>query len=547
LSITSLDRVVSFGPFHLHLDRRLLLEGGRSLRVGSRALEVLIALVERASELVSKDELMAQVWPNTTVEESNLKVHIAALRRALADGQGGNRYIQTVPGRGYRFVAAISPAEAAGASSASVPMPRHNLPGMVTRLIGRAGVVSNLVGHVPQQHFVTIVGTGGVGTTSVALATAEALLPDYEDGVWLVELAPLADPGLVPAAVAAALGLEVHAEDPMPELLGAIRERHMLLLLDSCEHVIGSAADLAVTILRDAPRIDILATSREPLRAHGEHVYRLLPLVSPSAKSRPSAAEALAFPAVQLFVNRVAASLGEFELTDADAPVVADICAKLDGVPLAIESAAAQVYAFGLRGVAIYLDDRLRLLRGHRTALPRHQNLKATLDWSYDVLPEIERLVLRCLGIFAGVFSLEAAIAVVAGHNVPESDIANCVANLIAKSLVVANVSGSGVLYQLLETTRLYAREKLVGSGEFERIARRHTEYYRDLFESVEVDWRTKSTAEISHNYPHNIDEDAHGDVHRYVPRQAGTGPGACRTIALTRAGVARGISGVSR
>jgi predicted ATPase/DNA-binding winged helix-turn-helix (wHTH) protein len=535
LSITSLDRVVSFGPFHLHLDRRLLLEGGRSLRVGSRALEVLIALVERASELVSKDELMARVWPNTTVEESNLKVHIAALRRALADGQGGNRYIQTVPGRGYRFVAAIS-AEAAGAGSASLPMPRHNLPGMVTRLIGRADVVSNLVGQVPQQHFVTIVGTGGVGTTSVALATAEALLPDYEDGVWLVELAPLADPGLVRAAVAAALGLELHAEDPMPELLGAIRERHMLLLLDNCEHVICSAADLAVTILRDAPRIDILATSREPLRAHGEHVYRLLPLASPSAKSRPSAAEALAFPAVQLFVNRVAASLGEFELTDADAPVVADICAKLDGVPLAIESAAAQVYAFGLRGVAIYLDDRLRLLRGQRTALPRHQTLKATLDWSYDVLPEIERLVLRCLGIFVGVFSLEAAIAVVA--DVPESDIANCVANLIAKSLVVANVSGSSVLYRLLETTRLYAREKLVGSGEFERIARRHAEYYRDLFESVEVDWRTKSTAETAHNFPHNINEDAQGDVHRYVRRQAGTDSGACRTIALTRAGV---------
>ena len=220
LSATSVDRVVSFGPFDLHINRRLLLEGERSLRVGSRALEVLIALVERAGELVGKDELMARVWPNTTVEESNLKVHIAALRRALADGRDGNRYILMDPGRDYRFVATISPSKNTSAASASLPQPQpqHNLPSMVTRLVGRADVISKLVRQL-QQHLVTIVGTGVVGTTSVALATAEALPSDYKDGVRLVDLAPLAGPRLVPVALISTLGLTLMARTCCPDYL----------------------------------------------------------------------------------------------------------------------------------------------------------------------------------------------------------------------------------------------------------------------------------------------------------------------------------------
>lgn len=227
LSATSSERAISFGPFRLVLERRALFEGDKSLRLGSRALEVLIALIEHAGELVSKDELMARVWPNVTVDESNLKVHVAALRRALGEGHGGNRYLLTVPGRGYQFVAPISSAEDTSAAASPSAKRLHNLPTMLTRLIGRADTVSKLAQQLPRRRFLTIVGTGGVGTTSVALALAEALLSSYEDGVWFVELAPLVDPRLVPAALAAALALELRAEDLLPALLSALRYKQM--------------------------------------------------------------------------------------------------------------------------------------------------------------------------------------------------------------------------------------------------------------------------------------------------------------------------------
>lgn len=334
------------------------------------------------------------------------------------------RYLLTVPGRGYQFVAPISSADDTSAAASPSAKRLHNLPTMLTRLIGRADTVSKLAQQLQRRRFLSIVGTGGVGTTSVALALAEALLSSYEDGVWFVELAPLVDPRLVPAALAAALGLEFRAEDLLPALLSALRYKQMLLDLDNCEHVIDAAAGLAASILSEVPSVHILATSREPLRAAGEYVHRLRPLASPPREAQLTAAEALTYPAVQLFVERAAASLGEFELHDADAPSVADICAKLDGVPLAIEFAAARADAFGVRDLASRLDDCLRLLTtGRRTALPRHRTMRATLDWSYEFLPELERLVLQRLAVFAGACSLEAAIAVTASSEVAASEI----------------------------------------------------------------------------------------------------------------------------
>jgi DNA-binding winged helix-turn-helix (wHTH) protein len=246
----------------------MLVEGKRPLRVGSRALEVLIALVERAGELVSKDELMARVWPNTTVEESNVKVHIAALRRILGDGQDGNRYIQTVPGRGYRFVATISPAEVT--SAAFFPKAQHNLPG-VARLVGCADVVQKLL-----QHLLTIVGPSRVGNASVASGIAGALLSDCKDGLWLVDLVPLSEPRFALSWLAATLGFELRVEQLLPGLLAAIRERHLLLILDNSEHVFDSIVDLTTTAPRDAS--DILG--REPLcapMAHENHVKQTVP------------------------------------------------------------------------------------------------------------------------------------------------------------------------------------------------------------------------------------------------------------------------------
>jgi predicted ATPase len=266
----------------------------------------------------------------------------------------------------------------------------------------------------------------------------------------------------------------------MTGLVNFLKHKQMLLVLDSCEHVIEAAAALAEEVLRGAPGVHILATSREPLRAGGERVQRLAPLGLPPDSATLTASTALTFPAVQLFVERAGASLDGFELSDADAPIVANICRSLDGIALAIELAAGRVDAFGIRDLAAHLNDRLRLVtRGRRTALPRHQTLSATLDWSYEFLPEPERALLRRLAVFAGSFTLEAARAVAAGVEIAESEVVDCVANLVAKSLVAADVGGETVRYRLLETTRGYALAKLAESGESSQVARRHAEYFR--------------------------------------------------------------------
>jgi predicted ATPase/DNA-binding winged helix-turn-helix (wHTH) protein len=441
-STSSVEHAISFGPFRILPAQQVLLEGDAPVRLGSRALEILIALVERAGELVSKNELMARVWPNTVVEENNLKVHVATLRRVLGDGQPGRRYLATVPGRGYRFVAPVSLAKPRKplAQPSAAPERAHNLPASQTRALGRGDTISALLDQLPRRRFITIVGAGGIGKTTVALAVAEALIAAYEHGIRFVDLAPLRDPHFVPGALASALGLAIQSDNAVPDLITYLQDKQMLLVLDSCEHVIEMAAALAERVLNGAAGVQILATSREPLRAKGERVHRLSPLELPPNSSGLTAAEALAFPSVQLFVERAAATLDGFELDDADAPIVADICRKLEGMPLAIELAASRTDAFGVRQLSALLNDRFRLLtHGRRAALPRHRTLIAALDWSYEFLPEDERILLRRLSVFAGAFTLDSARAVAADANF---DVVEGVANLVAKSLVSADVMG---------------------------------------------------------------------------------------------------------
>src|SRR6266481_4226942 len=299
-------RAISFGPFRLFPARRLLLEGEQPVRLGSRAFDILAALVERVGEVSSKEELIARAWPETFVEEANLKIQVSALRRALGDGQGGQRYIVTVPGGGYNFVAPVTFEEQpqASLSPANAPTSLHNLPLAVTRMINREETVAALASRLPRQRLTTIVGPGGVGKTTVALAVAERMIAGYKHGVWLVDLAPLGDPRLVQSAVATVLGLEIRSENPLPGLIAALRDRRMLLLLDNCEHVIDAVASLAAAVLTGVPRVNILATSREPLGVAGERAHRLGPLGSPPTSSGLTAAGAAAFPAVQLFVER---------------------------------------------------------------------------------------------------------------------------------------------------------------------------------------------------------------------------------------------------
>ncbi len=356
-------------------------------------------------------------------------------------------------------------------------------------MVGRDQTVQEISEQLKTERFVTIVGPGGIGKTTVAVSVGYELLTEFAGAIQFLDLGPLNDPLLIPGTVASALGLPVQSADPTRGLIGFLRGKRMLLILDSCEHVIETAAALAEHIFEEAPQLHILATSRESLRVEGEHVHRLSPLGSPPDDAGLTAAQALDFPAVQLFVERAIASGRRFELNDADAPVVAEICRRLDGIALAIELAAGRADAYGIQETLVLLNDRFKLLwEGRRSALPRHQMLRATLDWSYDLLSEHERLVLRRLSVFTGIFPLDAARSVAADDDVDGAQIVASVVSLVTKSLIAVSAGDTTTRYRLLDTTRAYAAGKLVESGEADAIKRRHAIYYRELFERTETD-----------------------------------------------------------
>jgi predicted ATPase/DNA-binding winged helix-turn-helix (wHTH) protein len=481
-------REVIFGPFRLQPERLLLRRGDAEVRIGSRALEILIALIERPGELITKEELMTRVWPRTVVEDANLRAQVALLRRALDDGRGDARYIISVPGRGYQFVASVShgestPGPAVEGPAVEVPPvpadPRRQLPKPISRVIGRSAVIAEVNKRLQTRRLLTIVGPGGIGKTTVALTLADGVADTHADGIFLIDLAPVSTSIVLSSVVASALGLAVVTDDPISEVVTFLRGRRVLLILDSCEHVLAAAAALAEAILRGTSEVRVLATSREPLRAEGENLFSLDALETPPDTAALTARQAMGFSAVELFFERAASNTEGFQVTDQTAPIVSDICRKLDGIALAIELAAGRVHTFGLEGLASQLDDRFRLLmQGRRTALPRHRTLTAALDWSYQYLDRTEQAVLRRLAIFVGGFTREAAQAVAMGEDEP-SDVVRALADLVAKSLISVNTRGHVPSYRLLDTTRAYAMEKLVESGEFTATARAHAEHYR--------------------------------------------------------------------
>jgi len=467
------EAVLHFGPYAFHQRQRLILEGDRPLRMGGRALDILQVLVERAGTVVSKDELIARVWPTSVVEEINLRVHIAALRRALGDGQNGQRYIVNIPQRGYSFVAPVQRLPAgAPVSIQSLQKPQHNLPARLTPVTGRDSIVGSLVRQLPVRRLMTLVGPGGIGKTTVALRVAELLLQHYQDGVWLVDLGAIDDPEHVIGHLARTLELDVGTA------LEGLAQRHALLVLDNCEHLLERCRTLVESLLMAAPRLSILATSREPLLAAGETLVRLPPLAVPPAADWQSVAQVMGYSAVQLFVSRARTRQQGFALREQDLNTVGDICRRLDGLPLAIELAAAQIDALALVGLQSQLDNCFQLLtQGRRTAVPRHQTLKAALDWSYDQLSSLEQTVLQRLAVFKMAFTLDAAIGVINCAVLRPECVMDAVQHLALKSLLSLE-EGSGVTrYRFLNTTRLYALEKLEHGGALHDFERRYARF----------------------------------------------------------------------
>ncbi|WP_354057546.1 winged helix-turn-helix domain-containing protein [Bradyrhizobium sp. RT6a] len=473
-----------FGPFRLDPLQRRIERDGSPLQLSGRAFDILLALVRQAGNVVSKTDLIATTWPGANVEENSLRVHIAALRKALGDGKGGVRYLSTISGQGYCFVAAVSRPEQRQFAPTD-PTYVHNLPAHPRQMVGREQAIQDISERLRAERFVTVIGPGGIGKTAVVVSAGHALRAEFAGHVHFVGLGETGNAAPVPAIVASSLGLLARSNDPTGSLAAFLRDRRMLLILDCCEHVIEAAAALAERLYRAAPDLHILATSRELLRVEGEFTYRLPPLPSPPEKTVLTAANALAYPSVKLFVERATAGGSEFALTDTNASDVGNLCRRLDGIPLAIELTAGHVGAYGARAMLQLLDQHLNLLwEGRRTALPRHRTLRATIEWSYNLLSEPERAVLGRLSVFVGSMTLDGARSIAAATEDDDTILA-IIDGLVAKSMLALNTGSQSTRYRLADSTRAYAQEKLVASGHAGAISRRHACYFLNLLERI--------------------------------------------------------------
>ncbi len=442
---------------------------GLPVPIGGRAFEILHVLIRSSGRLVTKDELMDCVWPGAIVTDNLLHTHVVAIRKALGPFR---ELLKTESGRGYRLLGDWTPVAQGLARLPTGPRRTgpteqsrvSNFPASSTRLIGRGDALQRVRELISAYRAVTLTGTGGIGKTALALEVARGLVDDFPDGTWLVELASCSEPALVPAAVANALGLGLGIGAVSSETVArAIGPKKMMLVLDSCEHLVDAVATLVETILSLCPRAMILSTSREMLSIAGEYAYVVTPLEVPAAGEMESA-RILEYTASELFMVR-AGEAGADPSVIAEYPsAVGTICRRLDGIPLAIEFAAARAATLGVEQVAVGLRDRFALLAsGRRNAPPRHRTLRATFDWSYQLLTETERLLLNRLAAFAGRLSLESVCAV-AGGGMTEAGVTDGIVGLVRKSLVVKVVDSATTGFCLFETTRAYAFERLTAS-----------------------------------------------------------------------------------
>ncbi|MHA6194413.1 ATP-binding protein [Pseudomonas wadenswilerensis] len=443
-SISNNDAVLHFGRYALHAQQRQLLAGDEPLRIGGRALDILQVLLEHPGSVVDKQTLIARTWPDSVVEEINLRVHIAALRRTLGDG-----FIDHVPGQGYRFAAPVR-REGQGAP--------HNLPTRLTRLIGRDDELSVLGKLLAQRRLVTLGGPVGVGKSALALEAAQRHVQRWPDGVWLIDFAQAQCPREAVATLLREQGLDPCEDCPLGGLPGYLLERRLLLVLDHCEALPQGSRRLAEAVLALAPGVTILAVSREPLRIRGETLLSLSPLAVPPSSDGHSVEQFMSYPAVRLFVSCAQARQADFCLRPQDLKPLWEICRRLDGLPLALELAAAQIDVLALVGLRAQLDQGLQVLnRGRRTAQARHQSLRAALDWSFQQLSATELQVLRRLAQLSRAFSLEQAVAHVAAEGIGPLRAVRAVEQLAAKSLLT--VHEAPLTYRVLNSTRWYVQQ----------------------------------------------------------------------------------------
>jgi predicted ATPase/DNA-binding winged helix-turn-helix (wHTH) protein len=487
------DRVLRFGPFVLLPSPPVLLEGDHALHISNRSLDILMMLLQRPGQVVSKEELIAHAWPGAIVDAINLRVHIAALRKVLRDGKPP-RFIVNVVGQGYVFVADVrsdddcSPEIAQTFKGSRI----HHLPAPLTPLIGRDAELTALIDVLRAHRLVTIVGAGGVGKTSLATEVAVRLREYYAHGAHFIDLSSIDDGALIADSFAVGLELAISSQPALAELTAYLRSKEVLLVVDNCEHVIEAAAKVTMEILEESPGTRVLATSREPLDTPNEWLYRLLPLECPATDADLTASSAQRYAAVRLFKQRAETSASAFALSDSNVAAISRMCRELDGNPMAIELAAARVSLLGSHQLAARLGEHfLAITNPRRTAAPRQHTLHATLDWSYARLGLAAQITLQRLAIFNSAFTEEAATAVAAHRDLGVQDVLLAVRSLASKSLLAFDTRDPPARYRLLHTTRVYALKKLSNSGEYLDVSRRHCKYVRKLLRNLETDWHS--------------------------------------------------------
>jgi predicted ATPase/DNA-binding winged helix-turn-helix (wHTH) protein len=479
--------IFEFGPFQLYPGLRKLERASSTVPLGGREFDLLLALIERKGEILDHGQLAKIVWQGINVSEPSVRVHMSGLRKALGEVRGSSEFVRTIPGRGYTFAAHVHRRENI---AEVIRKSKRGLPALMIRVIGRRDLIASVQDQLLKGRLVSLIGPAGVGKTTVALACATNLLTEFSSGIYFVDLSAINRSDQVATEIAIALGLSVDFEDPIGGILNQLRESNTLIILDNCEHVIEGAAGSALRLAEGAEKIAMLITSREPLGLALESICRLLPLEIPPDTGPISLENARSYSAVELFEERAAASSGDFRLEQSNVERIANLCRRLDGIPLAIEFAASRMDEFGLDGVVSRLGDRFALLNeGRRTAVPRHYTLRDTIDWSFSLLTSFESAALEAFAIFRGPFTLLSATRVAGGNKPDTSEFEALLSNLVSKSMLTENRDSSFERFRLLDMTRDFARERLVLSGRERAVSLAHANDCTEVLKQAELDW----------------------------------------------------------